>query len=68
MAALEKHPDLRLQQTSPLGKDRSLFQAWLLLDPVSVSLRRFMALRRILYQQLFIKKPTVLSLQNKTVA
>lgn len=67
MAALEKHPDLRLQQNSPLGKDRPLFQALLLLDPVSVSLRS-VALRRVLYQQLFIKKPTVLSLQNKTVA
>lgn len=60
MAALEKHLDLRLQQNTPSGKDGPLFTATLLADPVSVSLRRHVALRRVLYQKLFIKKiPTM---------
>lgn len=40
MAALEKHPDLRLQQNSPSGKGSLSFKAVLLGDPVSGSLRR----------------------------
>lgn len=48
MAALEKHPELRLQQNNPSGKDSPFFKALLLSDPVSVSLRRHMALRRVL--------------------
>lgn len=57
MAALEKHPDLRLQQNNPSGKESPFFKALLLLDPVAVSLRRHVALRRVLYQKLSIKKP-----------
>lgn len=70
MAALEKHPDLRLQQNNPSGKDSPFFTAALLLvDPVSVSLKRHMAPRSVHYQKLFIKKPhDVLFLQHKTIA
>lgn len=68
MAALEKHADLRLQQNNPSGKESPFFKALLLLDPVAVSLRRHVALRRVLYQKLFIKKNNVLCLQNRTIA
>lgn len=68
MAALEKHPDLRLQQNNPSGKDGPFFKALLLSDPVSVPLRRHVALGRVLCQKLFIKKNDVLLLQNKTIA
>lgn len=54
MAALEKQPDLRLQQNNPPGKDSPFFKALLLSDPVSAPLRRQMALRRVHYQKLFI--------------
>lgn len=56
MAAAEKDPDLRLLQNNPSGKDSPFSKALLLLDPVSVSLRRHVALRRFSTRSFLFKK------------
>lgn len=56
MAAPEKDPDLRLLQKNPLGKDSPFSKALLLLDPVSVFLRRHMALRRFSARSFLFQK------------
>lgn len=59
MAAPEKDPDLRLLQKNPLGKDSPFSKALLLLDPLSVFLRRHVALRRFSTRSLLIKKSLI---------